>query len=382
MKFSADIKAPLSDSAKSRYLKGLISIRFFLAALVVMSHCKDNLNHYDILTDNHLPLLSKGVFAVEYFFVLSGFLLTYIAYREYKKNDTIDIKRFFMRRILRILPLYYLAVFLGYFFLGYIYPIIFGSKYLSFSITEGITYHILILPNFIISKYTSGIGSLYSLWSIGVEEQFYLFFPFLCIVIFKRKNTILYLILTTTLYFIYYQNITLLFSSNWSETATNFAQTLKFHFMLTGGVFALLYYSYKRLFLRLFKSAFSQAAILSLFLLTISTHSILSENDLLSASIFSLFLISLACGSHLSNLLENKYLKHLGNLSYGIYVFHPLASYPTRYLLENNPYLLNLVNQSPITYFISVLLLATAAAHLSYKYYESWFLKHKKHYAV
>ena len=68
-----------------------------------------NLPFYD-----DMPIFHKGTEAVYVFFALSGFLIIRLLYREREKNGTISIKSFYMRRILRIYPLYFLILIVGF----------------------------------------------------------------------------------------------------------------------------------------------------------------------------------------------------------------------------------------------------------------------------
>jgi peptidoglycan/LPS O-acetylase OafA/YrhL len=61
-----------------------------------------------------------GEMVVSLFFVLSGFLITYLLIKEKKETDTINLKAYYMRRTLRIWPLYYLIIILGFFVLPYL----------------------------------------------------------------------------------------------------------------------------------------------------------------------------------------------------------------------------------------------------------------------
>ena len=53
---------------------------------------------------------SGGDLVVSIFFVLSGFLITYLLFKEQQSTDTIDVKTFYKRRVLKIWPLYYLIL--------------------------------------------------------------------------------------------------------------------------------------------------------------------------------------------------------------------------------------------------------------------------------
>lgn len=120
--------------------------------------------------------LKIGNLGVNFFFVLSGFLITYLLYREKIKFKTINIKIYLLKRILRIWPLYFLTMFIGLIIIPYI------SSRFNWAITkEHLPSFLLFFYNFdrITTGFT-GIGSdlLGVLWSISVEEQFYLFWPF------------------------------------------------------------------------------------------------------------------------------------------------------------------------------------------------------------
>ena len=360
------------------YLKGITSIRFFLAIVVVFMHCAQNLKGYDIFWGNDAPILKKGGLAVEYFFVLSGFLLTYLAYAEYQKKGKINIKAFFIRRVLRIFPLYYFAVFLGYLLLGFVYPMLKGQPYLEFTIAEGLPFHLFFLPNWIISKYLDSVGSLYSLWSIGVEEQFYLFFPFLCSLLFKKKRLVWLFGLVTISYFIFYYTFQEYYPSSFPVTVKYFVHTLKFHFMFLGGFFALLFHKYRPHFEQLFDSAFQRTAVAILFLLTLTAAIPILRYQLIYGSVFCLFLICLSLHPKVGINFENNRLKYLGSISYGVYIYHPIVSYPLRYFLELVPSFFELVQTIPPVYYLAEIVLTVLTAHLSYQYFELYFLRMKK----
>ena len=89
----------------------------FLAAMLVMVHhielFKEMFGLPNIFHNHSIQLMSK--IGVTFFFVLSVFLITYLLLLEQNTYETIDIKAFYMRRILRIWPLYYLIIMLAFF---------------------------------------------------------------------------------------------------------------------------------------------------------------------------------------------------------------------------------------------------------------------------
>lgn len=363
------------------YLKGLTSIRFLLTSLVVLTHCNQNLMSLNIYWHKDASVFAQGSFAVECFFILSGFLLTHLAFIEYRKFGRIDFKRFFVRRILRIFPLYYLAVFLGYVTLGVLYPILSGEDYLSFPLFEGLLFHTFFLPNWVISKYTVGVGSLYSLWSIGVEEQFYLFFPFVCWLFFDRKRPALWFGVTSVCFFLGYSLIQAIDPMYIDQALKLFFGTLKFHFMLLGGAFALLLQQYSAKLTLYFSNKLVEIGVLILFLVLILTNYV-PYNGLLYGVVFCLLLVSISIESSTFKFWENPHLKYLGSISFGIYLYHPLVSYPLRYLLESYQALLKLIMDFPILYYLAELSLTIMVASLSYRFFEMKFLNLKQRYAV
>jgi peptidoglycan/LPS O-acetylase OafA/YrhL len=171
---------------KEVYFPNLNGLRF-LAALMVMLHHFELSEHISKDTFYGRSVIAIGKLGVILFFTLSGFLLTYLLLKEKKETGTVKIRNFYVRRILRIWPLYYLVVFASLYFLNHI-------NFLSNPALGVISDHnfferqfffILMLPNI---AFAFGYNLPYAdqAWSIGVEEQFYVFWPLL----FKKmKNT-------------------------------------------------------------------------------------------------------------------------------------------------------------------------------------------------
>lgn len=127
-----------------------------------------------------VKICSKGHYGVSLFFVLSGFLITYLLLHEAKTRGKIHVFGFFMRRLLRIWPVYFIVV--GFGFL--VYP------HLPFGIqtTNSPVYYAFFLSNIeeIRNGYRDAVNLLTITWSVSIEEQFYLawvvllaLFPFL-----------------------------------------------------------------------------------------------------------------------------------------------------------------------------------------------------------
>ena len=104
-------------------------------------------------------------FAVTLFFVLSGFLITFLMVKEKEKYGDFSFKKFYIRRVLRIWPLYYLILITSYIFFA----------------NNDIPIRTIILNTLTFSNIPIAFNSSWypspQIWSIGVEEQFYLFWP-------------------------------------------------------------------------------------------------------------------------------------------------------------------------------------------------------------
>lgn len=138
------------------YFPNLNGLRFFAALSVMLYHFGG------VETIN-------GHFGVILFFVLSGFLITYLLLEEKKQTNTISIRKFYFRRVLRIWPLYFFILLLAT-------VVIYSTTGLDDNYYEALPYFLLFIPNwaFVINI---GIKYVVVLWSVGAEEQFYLLWP-------------------------------------------------------------------------------------------------------------------------------------------------------------------------------------------------------------
>ena len=134
--------------------------------------------HLEILI-NDKQFLSGGFLGVDIFFVVSGYLITNLLYKEYKDKGKFSLLNFYHRRAKRLLPALLVVILfttlLSYFFL-------FPSEYSYYlkSVTASLFFISNIFFHFSGQNYGANIISekpLLHTWSLGVEEQFYIFFP-------------------------------------------------------------------------------------------------------------------------------------------------------------------------------------------------------------
>ncbi len=121
----------------------------------------------------HLRLVTGGCFGVDVFFVLSGFLITTLLVEEWRLCRAIDLKRFYARRALRLLPAF--LVMLG---VGWLYNILFGSPDEMDAYRKEMTVAACYVSNWP-DLHQTAQPTLGHTWSLSVEEQFYLLWPLL-----------------------------------------------------------------------------------------------------------------------------------------------------------------------------------------------------------
>jgi len=361
------------------YLKGLNALRFFAALLVLVGHARNDLASLGVNNTNWF-CLHRGVDAVQFFFTLSGFLLTYLSLHQVEKQAVFNLKHFYLNRVLRIWPLYYLCVSVGFITLGWLLPAYLHTHFLAFTIKEGLPWYLFFLPNYIVAAHPfSNVGALYALWSIGVEEQFYLFFPLLVWALAKTKRPLLLLGVITALYAsFYYLNFNGVFNTGF--TGSNFINTLKFHFMFTGCFFAVLYKKHQGLVQRLLPDKkLTQIILLALLALVVFTNIPLPEAIYgpTTAALYACFIINTFSATKRVVGFNTRVLHWLGSISYGIYMFHPYISYVFRVVMVKMPVVKSFFTAVPVAYYFGLLAVTVFVAHLSYTYFESIFLRMK-----
>ena len=158
-----------------QHIKKLDSLRAIAAILVILWHW--------IPTDNVINTFNNGAIGVNIFFVLSGFLITRILLTnrneaEILNNNKLPVfKNFYARRALRIFPIYYLLVLLILLFHHYL-----GAKFSKAEFINSVAYTI----NFYFFNLKHWGDLTVHFWSLAVEEQFYLFWPFIMLFVNRK----------------------------------------------------------------------------------------------------------------------------------------------------------------------------------------------------
>lgn len=347
-------------------LPNLTALRFFLASLVVVFHIPQFCQNRGFPFFNSLSIFNKGEEAVYMFFSLSGFLIIRQLYVEKSISNTINLKRFFLRRVLRIFPLYYLVLSFGFVYYRIILPY-FGFDYQNnYDLVQGILLSYTFFPNIFASLSPGGIIEV--LWSIGIEEQFYLLIaPIMFVLPFKL--IVRFLLFFTTVYFVVY----------FSEL-TNFLKDynmLFFYFSFSGICSIVLLKN--TLKLKLYKPL-----LFVLFVLYFTTTLFSNNLTNMCYHLFSMLLFGLVIcvlGEKPIKIMENRYINHLGKISYGIYMYHVIVMQFVGFVfLKLNVHQKVSSLSSIILFNVLVFVFTFITAYFSYKYFESYFLNLKKVY--
>jgi len=308
-----------------------------------------------------------GYLGVDIFFVISGYLITKIIIKELE-NKKFSFKNFYLRRIRRILPALLVVLFttlLAAFF------ILLTADFKVF--TESILASLGFFPN-IYFWITGGyfgtndeLKPLLHLWSLGVEEQFYLFFPIIFFLIFKKfsklSNKIFSVLLVTFISFLI--NI---FFINKGHLDPNFflfpARTWQFGLGVIAAMLPLLKFKSKASNSLIIYSACS-LIILNFFLVI----PVVPHATLISIGTSTILYIKIDKNSHLFKIINLKILIFTGLISYSLYLWHwPIIS------------LIKYINISALNSFHILISIITtfSLAIITWKFVEQPFLNIKK----
>jgi len=130
---------------KKQYFSNLDALRFLAFLGVFLYHHNYLFSNVFRKHDQLRILFDQGESAVSFFFVLSGFLITYLLLFEKNASSKINLRAFFLKRALRIIPLYGLIIGIGFYFLPWLISITGNGLY---SVNEGILPYLLFSANF------------------------------------------------------------------------------------------------------------------------------------------------------------------------------------------------------------------------------------------
>ncbi|MGA2351001.1 MAG: acyltransferase [Terracidiphilus sp.] len=379
---TVSMQAP-EHTAGRFYRPELDFVRFLAFLFVFVHHTLPHVSDHriDSFLNGFAPIFYASVgacrFGLSLFFTLSAFLICELLLRERDSTGKIEIKQFYIRRILRIWPLYYLAL-----ALGLIVAFLPGGTPSS---AVGIGWFAIFMGAWHSAIYDLPQNPINPLWSISVEEQFYLFAPW-TIKYFNRKSLYVFcgLLILGSNVSLYYLGKVLA-----AETRIWFNSIVQFECFAAGILLSLLLHG------RTPKLAFWQRLTLiaiawscwffacyglhyQFYLPSDNPGSWALIGGYALGALGSVLLLFAFLG--VSPKLLPRWTIYLGRISFGLYVYHELAVYMLTRLLFGHPAAVN----SPIFLFKGVLSLGLTVlmAAISYRYFETPFLKMKKRHAV
>lgn len=354
------------------YFKNLDALRFFSFLSVFLSHAlvlPDTGNSFIEFLLNAVLLNYLGV---PLFFSLSSFLITYRLLTEREKEGHVKLSRFYKNRILRIWPAYFIIVIISFFLLPFAASVLHSRGPSLPSILPFIFFYV----NFYIIEHGSFFTfSLLILWSISIEEQFYLVWGGVMKFISKKLIGLLILVLFIT---------SVIFSYYYLHVYHGAPNNLAIHsvFVLQNfctGAWAAFFAVQKNNFVlpvTLKKIIFASAYFILPFCYLFTNDFVLL--NIIKSACYGLIIYDQSFNvQRLFNTGKSTIINYLGKISYGLYLYHAviMVLLQTQFHFfgdATNPTLWQNLLQSSTALFITIII-----AHLSYKYIELKFLAMK-----
>ena len=308
---------------------------------------------------------------LDVFFILSSFLLTFLGMNEFETTGKFSFKNYFIRRALRIWPLYFIIMFFSFVILKIV------QNYTGHQITlPPAGWYVLFVSNFYLPDH---VFFLRLLWTLSVEEQFYFLWGF-CLLVFQKYLKIVILILATiSIGFIiietinkigiYFHTLTYIidmmvgaFAAYSIKKNNRIAATIK---TFSSQKELICYLSFPLLFLGYF---------LVNYLVSEIVHNLFAELVRLCFLIYCsvIIIIQMVTEKRKLDLSNYSFLIYTGKISYGLYCFHGMViSFGYLFLKQIN------LSLTPILTSFCFLIFTYLLAFLSYKLIESPFLKLK-----
>ncbi|MEO5984576.1 MAG: acyltransferase [Ferruginibacter sp.] len=262
--------------------------------------------------------------SIDVFFVLSAFLLTMLGINEYKAKGNFSFKNYFIRRVLRIWPLYYLLMLFAFLIVPYV------STYLNVQVTlPPPNYYLFFISNFYLEGH---VYFLRFLWTLSVEEQFYLLLGGCLLLLQKNLRACAIIFIGVSILYTFYAII--------NKVHHDF-NTITYLFDFGVGILAAVIVQSNSAIVVFFKTLDKKTSALFFMLLPLIfiLFFVISDKyfqgyspwiDLMGRYVFviytGLFIIEQMMNQQtLFKLKKNKFLIYTGRISYGLYCFHGIV---------------------------------------------------------
>ncbi|MFT4525069.1 MAG: peptidoglycan/LPS O-acetylase OafA/YrhL [Bacteroidia bacterium] len=369
-----------------KFFKNLDALRFLAFLFIFLTHSLQTdssvvaQNPIQNWLDESILVLAKIGFS--FMFVLSGFLNTWVILEEKKLTGNFKPWKYYIRRAIRIWPVYFLVLIIGFI----VIPAIAGAMGLAYQETGNPLWFIFFLGNFFIIENGFAYSPVLTvLWSVSVEEQFYLLWPFLMILLWNKRLLLLAfmtVIFAITTFHYYDSDVNL-----WYHPFFLLAD------IVAGAFFAFMAFDKRWMYDRLIKMPrwFNGSNYLLLAVI-FAFYTPLFNGGLLPGAlnlVFEKLIITFILGYIIfeqcfgqNKLLEfgnSKLFTRLGVIGYGLYCYHEIALLISHNLIEMVG-LKNDVTALIIGKPIIAFALLWPMAELSWKYFEKPLLKLKRHF--
>ena len=345
---------------KLQHINSLDTIRGFAVIVVLMHH-------------GSYGLFKGGWIGVDIFFVLSGFLITTILFKENNVNGNISISNFYYRRVLRLFPALIIGLVIAYFLWDY-------SNFQAPADKVKATFAAAFYYLNLIPQNTT--GNIAHLWSLSIEEQFYLFWPLSLILILKmemKKQLYLLLFLTiiVMIFRIFVYNSSLFPNEGFFVINSSRFTFCRIDSLLMGAFLSILFINklYKINIKNYITTLYFSILLFVFFLIFFfvdQSNAFYNNGGFILTNLLCFITVFLAINTPNHNFFSNKVVNWFGLRSYGIYIYH----FPIFLVLEQFRVPHDLFNLLLVTFFRVVITLIVA--ELSFKFIEKPILKLKK----
>ena len=363
-----------------KYFKGLDILRFIAASCVVLHHASQFINKKGFNIEANKYHIYSGSFFLDLFFVISGFLIALILFKELDANK-FNLKKFFVRRILRIWPLFFLVVIVKV----VLFPFMKGIELpeilynLKFAATFTTNFQ-LIFGEYFQSTYLI-------LWSVCIEEHIYLLFPFLALLFKQSRLVMISSLIVIGVFSLQYSDE--IFSSSTNLSVPYFLSTSYLYYFGIGGLIAIAMTKYTKLFQKISDAAchwIIQVLIMGIgFALVFNTITNVPYSkgfQILLHGTFAAYLVFVAVsGNLIFDKFNLKTSRYLGNISYSMYLIHPMFLGIAFKLVIGRQIEVGL-SKLTISYPFLAIAITIMIATILYYSVEKPFLKMKKKFAI
>lgn len=340
-------------------IKPLTSLRFFFAFMVFVSHLWFLQDESPFLKHLYDDIFYEGYVGVSFFFILSGFVLGYNYHDRILSGET-KFSQFWLARFARIYPLHFLTLMISV-------PLSFTGDAVEW-ITRFVL-NIFLIQSFIPSDTVYFYFNSVS-WSISDEWFFYLMFPFLVFLLLRRKYIWMTVAMLLAIPF-----LLLLVKEGYHEKYFYINPLLRIGDFIIGKLLYRVYKKRKDIEVLNNRTTASVAEIASILVLAVFFyyHNSIPQGFRYSCYYWPPMILLIYTFSYskgiVSDLLSNRLLVYLGEISFGFYMIHMLVIRYYQYLPLKIPILANIFPAHDLKAYL-IFFISLAASMATYKWYE------------